>query len=567
MEQAGFGPTPTLAELPSGMPLRRWIAQQFAAPYPTFPYPDSNVTYPLRPSTPPTDCDGNATVVDITPTCFLDTYTMYPLQSWNSKEMLYGGNQLKHKVSWALSQIWVTSGVDIQQSRHMVEYHKILSANAFGNFRDLMGPTTANPSNSGMTLNPTMGDYLSMSQSTRLNPNENYAREIKQLFTIGLFMLNQDGTVICVEHNPCQPGDTKVPTYDQNVVNNLTKVFTGWKFCPGTNPTACPGSVPGTINFVDPMIVTNSNEVDTSAKTLLSYSGANPTILACTNCTNLANTQAYARSTMIQALDNIFNHPNVGPFIGKILIQQMVTSDPTPAYVSRVAAAFNNNGMGVRGDMKSVISAILLDPEARGNVKTDPNYGKLREPVQFAANFLRAHNVKDAAGTGQSDGVLTFRSEYTGMGQTPFRSPTVFNYYSPDFVIPGTSVLGPEFGIMTTGTTIQRMNFINRMVGWAANGTALTGAPIPVNITNFNQYTPSGTSLDFSDLQALVAADTSGGTLLDELNSRLMHGTMPAAMRASILGAVTPISSTDTINRVRQAVYLTATSSQYQVQR
>ncbi|MBK7393806.1 MAG: DUF1800 family protein [Chloracidobacterium sp.] len=571
MEQAGFGPTPSLAEIPAGTPLRRWIAAQFATSYPTFPYPDSNLTYPLRPSTPPTDCDGNATVVDITPTCFLDTYTMYPLQSWNSKEMLYGGNQLKHKVSWALSQIWVTSGVDIQQSRHMVEYHKILSANAFGNFRDLMGPTTANPSNSGMTLNPTMGDYLSMSQSTRTNPNENYAREIKQLFTIGLFMLNQDGTVICVEHNPCQPGDTKTPSYDQNVVNNLTKVFTGWKFCPGGN-AACPNAVAGTFNFVDPLIVTNSNEVDTSAKTLLTASTAPSNIDACTNCTggttavNLANTQAYARTSMIRALDNIFNHPNVGPFIGKILIQQMVTSDPTPAYVSRVAAAFNNNGVGVRGDMKAVISAILLDPEARGNVKTDPNYGKLREPVQFAANFLRAHNVKDAAGTGQSDGVLTFRSEYTGMGQTPFRSPTVFNYYSPDFVIPGTSVLGPEFGIMTTGTTIQRMNFINRMVGWAANGTALAGAPIPIN-TSAAAWTPSGTSLDFSDLQALVAADTSGATLLDELNSRLMHGTMPAAMRASILGAVTPISSTDTINRVRQAVYLTATSAQYQVQR
>ncbi len=570
MEQAGFGPTPALTELPSRMALRTWIAQQFAAPYPSAsnPYP----VIGLQPINPPTNCDGpngDTTVVDITPTCFLDSYSQYPLQRWNSKEMLYGDNQLRHKVSWALSQIWVTSGVDIQQSRHMIEWHKILSNNAFGNFRDIMGPTTANPNSGGITLNAAMGDYLSMEQSTRTNPNENYSREILQLFTIGLFMLNPDGTNICVEHNPCQPGDNKVATYDQNLVNNLTRVFTGWKFCTNGN-VACPNGVPGTINYIDPMIMTATTNHDTAAKTLLTASTAPANVDACTNCTggttavNLANTQAYARTSMIRALDNIFNHPNVGPFIGKILIQQMVTSDPTPAYVGRVAAAFNNNGMGVRGDMKAVISAILLDPEARGNVKTDPNYGKLREPVQFAANFMRAMNVRDAAGTGQSDGVFTFRGEYTGMGQTPFRSPTVFNYYSPDFVIPGTALLGPEFGLMTTGTTIQRMNFINRMVGWNSSGNAFAGAPFPVN-TSVTAWTPSGTSLTFSDLQALAGGDCNA--LMDELNSRMMHGTMPAAMRASILGAVTPITSTDTMNRVRQAVYLTATSAQFQVQR
>ncbi len=571
MEQAGFGPTPTLAELPSGTPLRRWIAQQFAAPYPSVsnPYP----VIALQPVNAPTNCDGpngDTTVVDLYPTCFLDSYSQYPLQTWNSKEMLYGDNQLRHKVSWALSQIWVTSGVDIQQSRHMIEWHKILSNNAFGNFRDIMGPTTANPNNGGITLNAAMGDYLSMEQSTRTNPNENYSREILQLFTIGLFRLNPDGTVICVEHNPCQPGDTKVETYDQNLVNNLTRVFTGWKFCPGGN-IACPNAVTGTIDYVDPMIMTSTTNHDTAAKTLLTASTAPSNIDACTNCTggttavNLANTQAYARTSMIRALDNIFNHPNVGPFIGKILIQQMVTSDPSPAYVGRVAAAFNNNGVGVRGDMKAVISAILLDPEARGNVKTDPNYGKLREPVQFAANLMRAMNVQNAARNGQSDGVFTFRGIYTGMGQTPFRSPTVFNYYPPDFVIPGTATLGPEFALMTTGTTIQRMNFVNTMVEWTGSG-ASGSVPFPIS-TNVLSWTPSGTALTFTDLQALVAADPTGNTLMDELNSRFMHGTMPAAMRASILGAVTPITSTDTMNRVRQAVYLTATSAQYQVQR
>jgi uncharacterized protein (DUF1800 family) len=466
---------------------------------------------------------------------------MYPIQAWDMKEKFYGDAQLKHRIAWALSQIWVTSGVDVQQSRHMVEYHKILSNNAFGNFRNLMKQ---------ITLNPAMGGYLDMAISTRFNPNENYARELMQLFTVGLFLLNQDGTLkLDGSSNP-------IPTYDQNGVNNLTKVLTGWTFCPAT----CPNFATGTVNYIDPMIITNTNNHDLTAKTLLSWPADpafppnNTNILACSNCTNAANIQTYAAASMDQALDNIFNHPNVGPFISKILIQHLVTSDPTPAYVGRVAAVFNNNGLSVRGDMKAVVKAILLDPEARGDVKTDPNYGKLREPVQFATNLLRAMNVRSANGLLQSDGVIFQRGEFQGMGQVPFRSPTVFNYYPPEFVIPGTVLLGPEFALMTTGTSIQRANFVNRFV--------FTAIPVPVSVD-----APNGTSLDFSDLQALSAADATGNLLVDELNRRMLHSTMTAAMKSSILPAITSVVSTDTLGRVRQAVYLIATSTQYQVQR
>ena len=262
---------------------------------------------------------------------------------------------------------------------------------------------------------------------------------------------------------------------------------------------------------------------------------------------------------MNQALDNIFNHPNVGPFISRILIQHMVTSAPSPAYESRVAGVFNDNGSGVRGDMKAVVKAILLDPEARGDVKSDPNYGKLREPFQFATNFLRSFNVRSADGLSQSDGYLNGRGEYTGMGQVPFMSPTVFNYFTPDYVIPNTSLIGPEFALMTTGTSIQRANFMNRMV--------FTAPAIPIAPPTNNGGNPSGLSVDFSDLQTLSAADSTGGLLLDELNSRMMHGTMSAQMKSTIQTAVTNIVATDTLNRSRQAVYLVATSSQYQVQR
>jgi hypothetical protein len=200
--------------------------------------------------------------------------------------------------------------------------------------------------------------------------------------------------------------------------------------------------------------------------------------------------------------------------------------------------------------MKAVVRAILLDPEARGDIKTDPNYGKLREPVQFVTNVLKGLNVSSAALTGQSDGVLT---PYTNpLAQNPFNSPTVFNYYSPDYVIPGTTLLGPEFGIMTTGTAIARANVINNI--------AFAGIPVTEN-------TPEGTRINIADLEALAAADPSGNLLLDDLDYRLLHGRMSPEMRAAILPAVLAVSAADPLARARTAVYLVATSSQFQIQR
>jgi hypothetical protein len=301
----------------------------------------------------------------------------------------------------------------------------------------------------------------------------------------------------------------------------------------------------------------NNNLHDLTAKSLLVYPGSASTqnIAACGNCTTFPNIQIYAENSLNQALDNIFNHPSLGPYVSKVLIQHLVTSDPTPAYVGRVAAVFRDNGFGVRGDMRAVVKAILLDPEARGDAKTDPNYGKLREPYQFATNFLRQFNVRSADGTTLSDGVFFQRGEYLGMNQIPFRSPTVFNYYPPDYVVPNTSLLGPEFALMTTGTTISRANFINQM--------SFGAPPIPVGLPD----RPLGTSFDFSDLEALSAADATGNQLVDELNRRMMHSTMSAQMKSTILTAVTNIASTNNLQRARQAVYLVATSSQYQVQR
>jgi uncharacterized protein (DUF1800 family) len=233
------------------------------------------------------------------------------------------------------------------------------------------------------------------------------------------------------------------------------------------------------------------------------------------------------------------------------MIQHLVTSDPTPAYVGRISAIFNNNGSGTRGDMKAVVRAILLDPEARGDIKTDPNYGKLREPVQLVTNVLKAFDVKNAALTGPSDGVIQNLS--TALLQNAFFAPTVFNYYPPDYVVPGTSLNGPEFGIMTTGTAVGRANFANTMVYNQIN----------VNVPN----TPSGTRLDLTEMQSLAAADASGNLLVEALNWRLMHGRMSPEMRSRILTAVVAEPVANTLQRARAAIYLVATSSQFQIQR
>ena len=545
LEQATFGQTMALDTRIRRIGLRVWLSEQFSAPYPSAlnPYPNQ----PLKTTNQGSDltCNGaeNAASVPVDPpdtpaTCARDTYTMYQPQSWFFREAFYGDAQLRHRVSWSLAQIWVTSGVDVQQGRHMVEYHKILSKNAFGNYRNLM---------SEMTLNPAMGTYLDMASSTRINPNENYAREVMQLFSIGLFMLNQDGTLQRDgQGNP-------IPTYEQVGVDNLTKVLTGWNLCQLAGPS-CPNIALGAQNYIDPMIITNTGNHNLTAKTLLSYPGAAGTsIAACAGCSTAA-IQTYAAASMNSALDNIYNHPNVPPFVSKLLIQHLVTSDPTPAYVGRIASVFNANRTNPT-QMKEVIKAILLDPEARGDTKSDPNFGKLREPVQLATNILRLFDIQSANRTLQSDGVIFQRGEFTGMGQIPFRSPTVFNFYPPDYVVPGLAILGPEFALMTTGTSIQRLNFVNLNV--------FNNASVAVALPD----RPNGTSIDFSEMQAIAAFDTTCNYLVDELNRRMLHGTMSAAMRANILTAVLAVPSTDPLTRARQAMYLVATSSQYQVQR
>jgi hypothetical protein len=250
-----------------------------------------------------------------------------------------------------------------------------------------------------------------------------------------------------------------------------------------------------------------------------------------------------AAGDLAGAMHDIFTNVNVGPFMVRQLIQKLVTGNPSPQYVLRVAAAFDNNGQGVRGDMKAVVSAILTDPEARGDAKVDPGYGKLREPVLFMTGLARALNAK-------SDGVF-FGQQSAVLGQDLFNSPSVFNYYPPTYVVPGIALLGPEFALQNSSTAISRYNFGNSL----AFGTIAPIATLPGAI---------GTIVDWSTLQA-AAGDANA--LLGALNTLLLHGNMPAAMSAAIAPAINAIPATNTLARAKAGFYLVATSPQYQVER
>jgi uncharacterized protein (DUF1800 family) len=496
LEQSTWGPTPALVEHVQSAGFERFLEEQFNAPASSYP------TLPLYPTTRDTTTCPNGS------TCQRDNYTMYPVENRFFVNGLYGADQLRQRVAFALHQIIVVSGVDITQPSWMTPYLQTLDRDAFGNFRQLLYD---------ITLNPAMGNYLDVANNTRTRPNENYAREILQLFSIGTVRLNLDGT------QQLDGTGLPIPTYDQTIVNNFARVFTGWRLAPGAQ---------GIPNYIDPMVV-NEVQHDVGSKALL-------------NGVVLPAGQGTAKD-LADAIDNIFNDPNVGPFISKQLIQHLVTSNPTSAYVARVASVFNGAG-GTRGDLRAVIKAILLDPEARGDAKADANYGRLRHPAQFILNLLRAFSARSADGTADSDGYLNPQS--VNMGMDVFRPPSVFSYFSPSTVVAGTSgVRGPEFGLFTTSTALRRANFVNTMV--------FSRIAVSTNA-------PNGTSLDLSGAQTLAA---NPAQLVDALNALLMHGAMSPDMRQSIIEAVSAVAATNPLKRARTAVYLVATSSQYQVER
>ena len=310
------------------------------------------------------------------------------------------------------------------------------------------------------------------------------------------------------------------------MIEGFAHVFTGWTYAP-VGGVASRANNPR--NYLGTLVPVDANH-DFAAKELL------------------AGATAPAGLDMRQDLEaahrNIFQHPNVGPFVGKQLIQKLVTSDPSPGYVSRVSAVFDNNGVGQRGDLRAVVRAILLDPEARGARKIDPGYGKLLEPALFLTGIARAANAR-------SDGVY-LRAQSATLAQNVFYAPSVFNFYSPEYGIPGTTLLAPEFELLTTSTAIGRAN--------VANGLLFTNAIAP----DASVYGATGTQLDLAAYSA-VASDANA--LADRIDRNLLGGTMSVAMRAALVSAVNAVAASDSLGRARAALYLTVSSPQYQVQR
>ncbi len=493
-DQTSFGATPALVSRIQSVGFGPYLDEQFALPASSYP------NLPLQPSSVPATCDS---------TCQRDNYSMYPLQRRFFTNALYGADQLRQRVALALHRLIVVSGRDVTHPSRMTPYLQIFDRNAFGNYRQILQE---------VTLNPAMGDYLNMATSTRNNPNENYPREVLQLFSVGPNLLNPDGTErLDGLGNP-------IPTYDQSVVSGFTKVFTGWSFAP---PPAA-----GVVDYITPMVLDPTRH-DTSAKQVLG--------------TVLPAGQTGAQD-LAAALDNIFNHPNVGPFVGMHLIHALVSSNPSPAYVARVAAVFDNNGSGVRGDLKAVVKAILLDPEARQTPPPGPASGRLSEPPLFITRILRAFDAKAANGTGTSDGYLAPQS--SPMGFDVFRPNSVFSYYPAEYLVPGsTTALGPEFGILTATTALRRANFVNTMV--------FSNIAVGTN-------SPFGTSIDLTPIQSLAS---NPAAMVGELDRRLMHTTMSPAMKSSLITAISAVAATNPQLRAQQAVYLVCTSSQFQVER
>jgi uncharacterized protein (DUF1800 family) len=434
---------------------------------------------------------------------------------------LFGATDpLRQRAAFALSELFVVSHLGLPitwRNFALANYWDVLEKNALGNFRDLL---------EGVTLSSAMGTYLNMKGNQKYNattgraPDENYAREVMQLFTIGLYELNADGT------QQLDASGKPIETYDNNDVQGLARVFTGWDNATGTDPQGELAAVAYRHGL--PMSF-NASLHSPEEKRFL-------------NVVIPAGTEGI--QSLKIALDALFNHHNTAPFVVKQLIQRLVTSNPSPAYVGRVVKVFENNGKNVRGDLKAVWSAILLDAEARQTTPA-PSFGKLTEPVVRLLQWGHTFNATS------SDGAWTlgYTDTDTTLGQMPLRASSVFNFFRPGYIPPQTqlaaqNLVAPEFQILTEPTVVSYINYMAGTVNNARNVKA--------------DYTYEKTLA--TDAVSLVAY----------LNLCLAAGNVSDANLSLISGAVGGISAaTDTgvLNRIYAAILLIMSSPDYLIQR
>lgn len=433
-------------------------------------------------------------------------------------------DQLRHRIALALSEIFVISGDGNLAGfgYGMAAYYDLLQNNAFGNFRDLLHD---------VTYNPCMGFYLShinnKKSTGKQRPDENYAREIMQLFTIGLYELNLDGSY------KLDAAGEAIPTYGQTEIKEFAKVFTGlygdgWAYFVNKDDKPNFGTSAGRINKQKPMIMSEEHH-EPGIKYLL----------------NGATTNGTGNEDISNALDNLFNHPNVGPFIARRLIQRLVKSNPTPAYITRVASAFNDTN-GVRGDMLAVVKAILLDEEARlGKYMLAEHSGMLREPLVKHINAVGNLNYFSESGNLWNNGVSIGRH----LGQNILQAPSVFNFFQPDFKPAQLDGLyGPEYQIFNTITAINWVNLVHQWTIWEVLYWDWEG-----------DYTPN-VLLNYEDYDKQVQNEEAYINYLDKI---LTHGSLTDFTRSEIRKVIRDIY--DNRNKAKMALYLVLISPEFSV--
>ena len=427
--------------------------------------------------------------------------SMGALRQWMLFNYTTSPDQLRQRVAYALSQIIVTSGNKLVYADEILPWLRLLSQHAFGNYRDLLRD---------VSMSASMGKYLDLANSVKptgaSGANENYPRELMQLFTIGLWKLNQDGSQVIGANG------LPVSTYDQNTVRQVALALTGWTYA------TAPGATPRALNweyFGAPMEVRPANH-DTSSKTFLGCSlGANQSV----------------QQDLDATIDCLMQHPNIAPFIATRLIRSLVTSNPSPAYVTRVANVFAGANGGARGDLKATVTAILLDPEARTDTAS-ATQGRLKEPILQTAGLLRAFNGRFSSTNG-----LVYLYDY--MAQAVLAPPSVFSWFSPLYRVPKSPLFGPEFQIYSPTEATLRGNFMY----------SLLTAPPGDTFIDLSPFAPYGNDMP---------------NLVETANQILLYGRMPDGMRQALIAAATP--GYDANTRILTVVYLTALSGQYAVQ-
>jgi uncharacterized protein (DUF1800 family) len=531
--QAQFSASDAEIAVLRAKPYATWLSEQMSAPLGTFGFDWLNQR-------------GYGTISSTTN--YYDNTYPGDYMLWN--QLMTSPDQVRKRVALALSEIFVVSlsGLDVTWRSHVIaNWWDMLSAGAFGNFRNLL---------QDVTLSPAMGYYLNTKGNMKENaatgrvPDENFGREVMQLFTLGLYQLNVDGSV------KLDASGNKLETYTQSDITNIARVFTGWDYDQTQNVNTLEPvnkrNIPNTVFTRLPMRLTPANHSNLAS----SFLGA----------TVPANTDGVTALRI--ALDTLFNHPNVGPFIGKQLIQKLVTSNPSPAYVARVASTFNNNGAGARGDLRAVVSAVLLDDDARSPAGlAQPGFGKLREPMVRMVQWGRTFGINSARGSWKMG---DFSNPATQLGQSPLRSPSVFNFFRPGYVPPSTALSAtqtpaPEFQLVNESSVGGYLNF---MQGVIRNGIFVNAPDVPQSASN----TTNGYDITAAYATELaIAGDTAG--LVKRLGVLLCAGQLSAATQVLIVTALnaTPLTATSTDNakrdRVAAAVLLVMASSEYLIQK